>query len=63
MNTERHSAKVILESGNSFNTTMNASKEDIKQYYLGKLWNMSTVEEETAGITKYDKCIDVVFLS
>ena len=63
MQTERHSAKVILESGNSWLTTINGTIEEIKAYYIGKKWNMSTVEEETNGITRYELCTDCIILN
>jgi hypothetical protein len=63
MKIERHSAKVILDNGYYWTTEINGTIEDIKGYYLNKDWNVSTVEDETAGKTIYSKCVAVEFLS
>jgi L-ascorbate metabolism protein UlaG (beta-lactamase superfamily) len=63
MKLERHTAKVILKNGNSWLTAINGTIEEIKEYYLNRPWNVSTVEDETAGITIYSKCVAVEILS
>lgn len=37
--------KVIYENGDSMITKINGTEEDIKAYYIGKVFNIGTVED------------------
>jgi hypothetical protein len=60
---ERHSAKVILESGNSFITAINGTIEEVKAYYIGQRWDMADGYEIEQGIERYEKCVDCIILN
>lgn len=51
------SVKVTFENGDSFETDFNAevSREEIKKYYLGKYFNLGSVDDNM------QKCINVEF--
>ena len=53
----KHEIKVIFEDGDFTYTTINGSKEDVRAYYIGTIFNCGTVEDEMK------KCIDVEFLN
>lgn len=63
MKTERHTAKVILESGNYFITAINGTIEDIKEYYIGQKWDMASGYEVEQGIERYELCTECIILS
>lgn len=54
---ERHVVKVIFANGNSMNTWFNGTVEEIKDFYIGNIFNLGVVEDDL------QKAIDVEFLN
>lgn len=48
--------KVFFEDGDSFITRINGTEEEIKNYYLGNIFNLGCVND------KMLKCVNVEFL-
>ena len=48
--------KVIFEDGNSLTTRINGAEDEIKAYYVGKVFNLGCVEDDL------QKVIGVEFL-
>ncbi len=48
--------KVIFENGNSLTTRINGTEDEIKAYYVGKVFNLGCVEDDL------QKVIGVEFL-
>lgn len=48
--------KVIFENGNYFHALINGTKEEIKNYYVGKIFNMGLAERDI------HKCVRVEFI-
>ena len=53
----KHEIKVIFEDGDYFFTTINGSEEEIKKYYIGKIFNIGRLTDNM------QRCIDVEFLN
>ena len=52
---EKHTIKVIFENGDYFYTKINGTQEEIEKYYLGKYFNVGTVNDNI------QKCVRVEF--
>ena len=59
MTTERHSIRVHTETGDYFDTDFNGTKEQIIEYYVGKVFNIGycPINED-----RLEKCVKVEFL-
>ena len=53
----KHKIKVIFEDGDYFFTKINDSEEEIKEYYIGKIFNIGTLTDNMK------RCVDVEFLN
>ena len=45
--------KVTLDNGDNFTTRINATEQESRKYYMGKVFNVGTVDDNL------QKCIDV----
>lgn len=52
----QHVIRVVFESGYYFYTAFNGTKEEIRNYYIGKIFNVGNVEDDM------QKCVAVEFL-
>lgn len=53
---KRRNVRAIFEDGNCIKTEINGSKEQIREYYLGKSFNFGIDGD------KMSKCVNVVFM-
>lgn len=53
----KQEVKVIFENGDYLFTTINGTEAEVKDYYIGKVFNIGTVADNM------QKCVDVEFLN
>ena len=53
---EKHFVKVLFENGDYIKTTINGTKEEIRDYYVGNYFNIGNVEDNL------QKCTEVEFV-
>ena len=53
----KQEVKVIFENGDCLFTTINGTEAEVKDYYIGKVFNIGTVTDNM------QKCVKVEFLN